>query len=289
MRMLPPSEQMAILPLWGKCFPDYWEQLALEQGKIPYEEISFAAFDGEKVIAHCGIIPYKIWCKNRICLMGGIASVATDPDYRKRGIAAGLCRMTADWAEKNGFESLPLYTGFFRVYEVAGWRRLEVPYGISVEVSRLSLPWMQANSLTSDEKNEICRIYEMSEVFDGKVLRQDSGTLHSWERIFAEPEFLFARIPGAYAIKSGGVVIETGFDNAMTLSARTEFFSALGKNGRVDCFLPPTGTNSAVLDNFPQQMSASDAMHGERPMVKDLGAGDFHVANSIFFPVTDKF
>ena len=62
-RLLENSEQSLILPLLGKSFPDYWEQLALSSGKMPYEEISFAAFDTDKVIGHCGVIPY------RFCLM----------------------------------------------------------------------------------------------------------------------------------------------------------------------------------------------------------------------------
>ena len=56
-RRLKNDEQQMILPLLGACFPDYWEQIAVKSGKMPFEEISFAAFDGDKVIANCGIIP----------------------------------------------------------------------------------------------------------------------------------------------------------------------------------------------------------------------------------------
>ena len=289
MRLLNASEQTEILPLWAECFPDYWEQLAVANGKIPYEEICFAAFDGETAVAHCGIIPYDIWCGKRICRMGGIASVATAPAYRKRGIAAKLCGFAARWAAKNNFESLPLYTGFFRVYESVGWRKLTVPESCAVTVSGESVPWKKGCELTGAEQAEIIALYEQSENFNGKVIRKNSGTLHSWARIFAEPEFLFAKIPGAYAVKSGGVVIELNFDCQSELIKRKEFFAALGEGGKVICFLPPTSDNLAMLQYFPNEKSSFDAMHGERPMVRDIGTGDFHTVNRIYFPVTDKF
>ncbi len=289
MRLLSADEQYKILPLWQECFPDYWEQLAVTNGRIPYEEISFAAFDGEKVIAHCGIIPYEIWCGGQVYRMGGIASVATDPDYRKRGIAAGLCGFAAQWAGENGFDSLPLYTGFFRVYEVAGWRKLDVPPALSVKISGNLLPWKNGGELTAAEKSEIIALYEVSGKFDGKVIRQNSGTLHSWARIFEEPEFLFAVIPGAYAVKSGETVIETGFDPQLALSDRREFFAGLSENGSVECFLPPTADNRALTGTLPCEITTIDVMHGERPMVRDLGAGEFHTVKKVYFPVVDKF
>ena len=289
MRLLSAAEQYKILPLWQECFPDYWEQLAVANGQIPYEEISFAAFDGETAIAHCGIIPYDIWCGNRLYRMGGIASVATAPAYRKRGIAAELCGFAANWAAENGFDSLPLYTGLFRVYEAAKWRKLEVPETYLIRISGKALSWCKGDELTAAEKNEIIKLYEAGEKFDGKVLRQNSGTLHSWARIFAEPEFRFAVIPGSYAVKSGNVVIETGFAPESGDRERQKFLAGLSENGQVSCYLPPTADNRRLLNSFPLEKSSFDAMHGERPMVRDFGAGEFHRIHNIYFPVVDKF
>ena len=288
-RILTAEEQPAVLPLLGRCFPDYWEQLALRQNSFPFEEISFAALDGSTVIGHCGIIPYDIYCGNDIYSMAGIASVATAPEYRKLGIARKLCQMAADWAEKNGFVSLPLYTAHFHVYEVNSWHKLEVPPVLSIKTDSLPQTWRTGKELTANEKAEMIRLYDDSEIFDGKVLRKNSGTLHSWERIFAEPEFLFAKIPGTYAIKSGGVIVETAFAPETTPAQKREFFSTLGTNGTVECYLPPTAENLNIITPMEHSVSAIDAMHGERPMVRDTGKVKFHCVNNIFFPVTDKF
>ena len=289
MRLLSAEEQAKILPLLGKCFPDYWEQIASECGKMPFEEISFAAFDGDRPVGHCGIIPYTIWCEGNLSRMAGIASVATDPDYRKMGIAVNLCRFAAQWAQENGFASLPLYTGFFRVYEAANWRKMDVPETVSVKVSAPPVLWRHGSELTSAEKTQIIDIYNNSENFNGKVLRQDSGTLHSWARVFGEPGFTFAKIPDAYAIKADSAVIELGFADVMPLAARKDFFASLAENGSVECLLAPTAANTQIISGFSQEKSTIDAMHGERPMVLDLGSGNFHTRYTIFFPVADKF
>ena len=65
--------------------------------------------------------------------------------------------------------------------------------------------------LSSAEKNSIIQLYENSPQFNGKVKRQDSGTLHSWERIFNEPEFTFLLSPAGYAIEANRVIVEANF------------------------------------------------------------------------------
>ena len=51
---LSPDEQKQILPLLGRCFPEYWEQLAAKEQKMPFDEISFAAYKNGILCGHCG-------------------------------------------------------------------------------------------------------------------------------------------------------------------------------------------------------------------------------------------
>ena len=287
-RILKKEEQSLILPLWDCCFPDFWEQLAVNQGAIPYEEISFAAFDGSRPIGHCGVIPYEIWCGSRKFPMAGIASVATDPEYRHRGIAKNLCIQTARWAESRNFASAPLYTAHFRVYESAGWQKLDVPAALTAPAGNGAI-WKNGNTLSGDEKAMIAAIYRDSENFDGKVIRKSTGTLHSWERIFAEPDFRFAIQPGMYAIKLDNIIIEINFIPGIIPDRQLKFFTSLGDGDSVDFHLPPTGNNCRLTGRLPCRKSIHDAMHGECPMILELGIKDFHTVNNIFFPVADKF
>ena len=287
-RKLELDEQPLILPLWELCFPDFWEQLAVKNGKLPYEEICFAAFDGCRAVGHCGIIPYTIECGGKLFRMAGIASVATLPEYRHRGIARDLCGFAAVWAENLGFESAPLYTAYFRVYESASWRKLAVPPALSAS-SGNGASWKRGSELTAQEKSLIPEIYSVSGSFDGKVIRQTSGTLHSWERIFAEPDFLFAVTEKMYSVKADETVIEFNALPDVPLASRKEFFHTLGSNGKTDFLLPPAPEIKELLSSLELQPSPHDPMHGELPMIRDFGNRHFHSAHEIFFPVTDKF
>lgn len=287
-RLLSEEEQPVILPLLGGCFPDYWEQLAAEQKKMPFKEISFAAFDGEKAIGHCGIIPYSIMCGGEVRRMAGIASVATHPDYRNRGVAAELCEMAAQWAGEKGFTSLPLYTGFFTVYEKAGWQLQPVPVVRQIVDGKktAAISWCRGGDLNDVEKANIIKLYENGENFDGKVLRDISGTFHSWDRLFNDPDLRFAAVPKMYAIKVGDVIVELNFDRVnATLADKKRLFYQLGAQ---HIYLPETAELQEIFCGVELQDSASDAMHGERPMILDI-VKNFHLDNKIFFPVADKF
>ena len=287
-RRLKNDEQQMILPLLGTCFPDYWEQIAVKSGKMPFEEISFAAFDGNKAIAHCGIIPYEIKCGNNIFKMAGIASVATLPEYRKQGLAAKLCRTAAQWAENNNFTSLPLYTAFPKVYEVNNWQILSVQPALKIVSGKktAAISWCKGGELSDAEKNNIIRLYESSPGFNGKVIRQNSGTLHSWDRIFNEPDFRFAAVPKMYAIKVDNVIVELNFDNSNTsLADRKRLFYQLGAE---NIHLPETPIFQELFSGVEFEISNIDIAHGEKVMFRDIDA-DFHKLNRIFFPIADKF
>ena len=290
MRILNSDEQSLILPLLGESFPDYWEQLALSMGKMPYEEISFAAFDHDKVVGHCGVIPYRIICGKENFLMGGIASVAVAPEYRRKGIASELCSLASQWAKDNKFVSMPLYTAHCRVYESAGWQVLDTPSAKKITSGKkIAAPgWEKGSSLTDKEKANIIRLYNDSPAFDGKVLRDDSGTLHSWERIFAEPDFRFIAVPEMYAVKIGDTLIELGFDNHQTaLADRKRLLYQLGVQ---KFYLPETELIHELLEGVEiENIPSDEVMHGEKVMFLDLEDPGFHSGKDIFFPITDKF
>lgn len=289
-RLLEKSEQHLVLPLLGAAFPDYWEQLALKQGKMPYEEISFAAFDGNTVAGHCGVIPYCIWCDGAVVPMAGIASVAVAPEYRKQGIARELCRFSAQWAKEEKFVSLPLYTAFCRVYESAGWQVRDTPSAKIIVSGKktAALSWERGIFLSDREKENIIRLYNDSPEFSGKVLRDDSGRLHSWERIFAEPEFRFAVVPKMYAVKAGDTIIEIAFDRqATSVADRKRLFYQLGVQ---KLYLPETEQIQELLEGVElEDITSDEVLHGEKVMILDIGGHDFQNSNRVFFPVTDKF
>ncbi|MBR2345687.1 MAG: GNAT family N-acetyltransferase [Lentisphaeria bacterium] len=282
------EEQPQILPLLGRCFPDHWEQLAQKEQKMPFDEISFAAFEHGEIAGHCGVMIYEVCGRDGIPrTMGGIASVAVDPRCRNRGIAAALCRHVADWAENEPeIISLPLYTGLFRVYESVSWHKIEIPEAQFARSRRETAPlnWRKGGELSDTEKSRIAEIYAAMPAFPGKVIRKSGTGFHGWNRIFGEPDFTFAVTGGQYAVKVSGTLAETGFRSLNGAAGFVE--AAVGPNG-CDMLLEKSMTAGAALEYSP---SVNDPMHGERVLVRDLKKREFHRKNpDMFFSLVDKF
>ena len=291
-RRLDDAEQPLVLPLLGRCFPEYWEQIAATRKQMPFDEISFAAFSGEHPVGHCGVVVYRVSDgAGSFLTMGGIASVAVAPAFRGRKIAASLCETVADWAEREpGMVSLPLYTGVFRVYESVGWRRFDpAPPEFAGGRGRfIPLEWKPGAALDEAEKVRIAMLYAAMPDYPGKVVRSlDGHGITDWPRIFAEPGFSFAPTCDAYAIRSGETLAEAGFLPDLPDSDRMDFLtSALGPEGS-DMLLPPPSVAGIELE---RGAAHGDPMHGERVMVRELKGRDFHRKHpDIFYSLIDKF
>ena len=59
-RQLDRREQPCVLPLLGRCFPDYWEQIAATMAVMPFDELSFAAFADEKAVGQRIASDYRL-------------------------------------------------------------------------------------------------------------------------------------------------------------------------------------------------------------------------------------
>ena len=291
-RRLADAEQPLVLPLLGRCFPDYWEQIAATKKAMPFDEISFAALDDGKPVGHCGVVVYRVSDgRGGQCVMGGIASVAVAPEFRGRRIAASLCETVAAWAETEPeMVSLPLYTGLFRVYESVGWRRFDPapPEFARGRGQAAPLSWKPGTALDEAEKVRIAMLYAAMPDYPGKVARSFDGRgITDWPRIFAEPEFSFALADEAYAVRSQETLAEAGFLPDLPTRERAEFLAAaLGPEGS-DMLLPPPAVAGIDLE---RGAAHGDPMHGERVMVRELKGGAFHRERpDIFYSLIDKF
>lgn len=288
---LSPDEQKQILPLLGRCFPEYWEQLAAKEQKMPFDEISFAAYKNGILCGHCGVLPYEIADNTGIFRqMGGIASVAVAPEYRRQGIAAALCQAVYQWAETAAeMVSLPLYTGFFRVYQSVSWQLYPIPQARFARSYHQAEPliWQAGTALDEEQKKHIISLYEASPVYPGKVRRKHGTGFHDWKRIFADPEMSFAVTDCGYAIKFDSALAEVFFAPGTTAKAKNLFFAAALTPNGCDILLP-----EAVTGNIELSCTAphADPMHEERVLVRDLKNSSFHRNNpGLFFSLVDKF
>ena len=113
-----------VLALIDRVWPGFGERI-VRAGRLGFawESVStpFVALDGERVIAHVGVLEVPIVVAGRSQVVGGIHAVATDPDHRGRGHARALLTEAIEHCRPR-FETLVLTTAIPRFYERLGFR-----------------------------------------------------------------------------------------------------------------------------------------------------------------------
>lgn len=174
-----PEIQGAGVDLLCRCF-DEWLMFRARYGRcFPFEEISFVARVDGVLAGHVGVMEFPVRDSSGGTLrMAGVASVGVAPEHRGRGIAGELCNLAAEWAERNGFAALPLYTGVPRVYAKCGWQSvpangvtLQAPHATAAAAGE----WRSGNTLSQVEKDRIITYYEALPPLPGRVVRATSG------------------------------------------------------------------------------------------------------------------
>ena len=288
------GRELEILELLAGCFPEYWRTHA-EKGVFPHRETAFLAEYEGHLVGHVGVIPFKVHTRgNRQVSLGGIASVATDPGFRGRGIAATLCAMAAEWCKAHAFVAMPLFTALFPVYEKSGWetcgtmkqaKRLVLPHPVRNKPSILR---KKAPELSSGEKKQIIVFYEKQAPFPGKVLRSMKGDFHSWDRIFREPDYRFYLDGDGYALEINGVLAELCAvpeqENGLLCRILSYHRNAM------DSIVPDLTPDPLLIQSVPSPL---DPYHGEKPMwnwLEHENDGFCSLVRKEFhFPLADKF
>lgn len=88
---------------------------------------SWIALDGARMIASTQIFAKSIRLNGEVASMGGIGSVATHPEYQRRGIATELLRHAIRDMEGRGNALSLLFTARISFYERLGWVQMVRP------------------------------------------------------------------------------------------------------------------------------------------------------------------
>jgi len=226
--------------------------------------------------------------------MGGLASVATDAEYRGRGIARRLCQFIREFCLRNSFVSMPLYTGKMRVYEGIGWSSYPVvspPLRLAIPPAKTALPPTPASELTPDMKQRIIALYTQGPDFRGKALRGDGNGNQDWPAVFRIPGLAFIMQEDIYAAILDGALVELCFAPEVSSERLRSFLSETPlcvSRGFLDLYLPEYEILAPLLQSCAVTGSPLDVMHGERPMILDLTEPGFH-SQPVFYPLLDKF
>jgi GNAT superfamily N-acetyltransferase len=88
-----------------------------------WEEVTtpFCLFDGERLLAHVGVLDLPLVLDGREVHVGGIHAVATHPDFRRRGYYRAAMEEALRWADAR-YQTLQLSTAQPELYEPLGFR-----------------------------------------------------------------------------------------------------------------------------------------------------------------------
>jgi predicted N-acetyltransferase YhbS len=129
------------------------------------------ALDRSRPVSSVQIFTKRIRLRGETVLLGGIGSVATHPDYERRGIASRLLRLAIDEMERRGMLLSLLFTGRISFYERLGW--VQVPYP-AWAIHSDGLQEVEQRDFTDDDLPAVKRLYEAySGELEGVTVRDD--------------------------------------------------------------------------------------------------------------------
>lgn len=282
-----PAYQSQAVELLGRCFPEYWEQIARASGKFPFTELSFIAVnEANDVVGHVGVMPFTTaGFDGQDIKMAGIASVAVDPGCRGQKIAQRLCQMAAEWADSENFDMLPLFTSLHPVYRSSGWE--DYPAQKSVTLKRNTtvsgtVAMTPGRELSAADRDKIIDIYQNSDDFPGKVRRTLNNDFHGWKRIFNEPGSLFAISGNAYIALLDGILAEV----SGPADEAADLLDKLALPDNIAAALPANAPVFEHIKYYEVIADSPDVWHKESVMIHPLQKV---VRPGIMFPLLDKF
>jgi len=286
------SEKAEILKLLVLCFPAVWKASAYFQKHLELEN-SFIAEEEGVIVGHVGLVRMPVSDGlGGILTFDGVASVAVHPQFRKRGIAAALCRIAASWSLANGAAALPLYTEFYPVYESCGWKKIPFlkPFVVSRKKERRDIIAVQTagNNLSAGQQGKVKEFYANGRDFYGKICRERYGDAFDRNKIFNSAENHFFIYDGGYALLCDGAVAEIytakDSDNAFVADMIQQVLVDCGKDELV-FQLPFEFCSELENCGFQCCETMADPFHHEGPMLL------FGKACSVVpaMPLADKF
>jgi predicted N-acetyltransferase YhbS len=121
-RTMETREQEAVLDLLERVFGERSIfDLYLRHDPALGPRDTLVAFCNEEPVSCVQIFTKRVRLRGKAALLGGIGSVATDPNHRHRGLASELLRRSIEEMQARGIVLSLLFTGRISFYERLGW------------------------------------------------------------------------------------------------------------------------------------------------------------------------
>jgi len=112
--------------IWPNSGPGFMERYFYGDAEFQNEYFRVAVVDG-RVVSTVQILKRIVSCGEFTLTMGGIAGVATVPEYRQRGYSTRCLQQAIAVMETNAFDFSLLFTDLEGFYERLGWERIYLP------------------------------------------------------------------------------------------------------------------------------------------------------------------
>ena len=120
----------AVYDLLGICFTtprEYFANQTEHDATYRFGQTRIIEVDG-RVVSHVRLFHRRMLVRGVALPVGGVGSVATHPDYQRRGLATALLQDAIARMERAGYALSFLWTGLVPLYERLGWRAVPQPF-----------------------------------------------------------------------------------------------------------------------------------------------------------------
>ena len=130
-RAIRSSESEECIDLWEKVFSPVSRSLF-----IPYfygdpwyrRAYTRVCEENGRIVSAVQVVQRRVYVGSAELVMGGIACVVTDPDYRGRGLNTQLLKDVIRVMKRHGMDFSVLFTGIHDFYARLGWRSVPIKY-----------------------------------------------------------------------------------------------------------------------------------------------------------------
>ena len=143
------------------------------------DELCLVARDGGRLVSTVQIFDRAINLDGQSVPMGGIGSVFTLEEYRHKGVASALMRLSVDTMVREGFEVSLLFAERLTFYNQFGWREVERKFSILAGAASLDVPDRFVDRFSFEIERDLGEIAAIHRGYSGRfnvtAVRDDSA------------------------------------------------------------------------------------------------------------------
>jgi predicted acetyltransferase len=182
---LGPLMRVGALALGGSVAD--WEKYYTESSRVELDQV-YVLEESGMVRATAAVLPLEVFVGGRSAPMGGVAAVATDPAYRRRGFAGELMRAVLRGMRERGMHLSMLWPFAHVFYRAYGWELAgeAVAYTLKPTDLTTSPEQMRVRACTEEDLPRMMGLLEKEAAEHPCCVRRGEGR---WREVLAREDW----------------------------------------------------------------------------------------------------